>query len=92
MPTIEEHREARKQADLLIAQKAALLYHTFDKSERTLVRFGMFPAAKMKQLDDELAGMAAEGLFPMYDKRDLARLSAVAIMDEANKGKDKMIC
>ena len=67
------------------------MYDTFDKSERTLVRFGMFPADKMKQLDDELLALAADGVFPMYDKCDLARLSAVGIMDAANAGPDKLV-
>jgi len=88
---IKSLREEREQAELLIKQKAGALYATFNKSERTLVRFGMFPADKMKQLDDELLAMRAEGLFPMFDKSDLSRLSAVAIMDAANAGPDKLV-
>ena len=91
MPTIQEHRAARRQADLIIRQKGAALYATFDENERSLVQFGMFPADKMKQLDDELLALAAQGTFPMYDKCDLARLSAVAIMDAANAGPDKLV-
>jgi hypothetical protein len=84
-------RDEREQAELLIKQKASALYATLSKSERTVVRFGMFPADKMKQLDDELLAMRAEGLFPMFDKSDLSRLSAVAIMDAANAGPDKLV-
>lgn len=71
---IKRLREDRQQAELLIKQKASALHATFNKSERTLVRFGMFPADKMNQLDDELLAMQAEGLFPMFDRCDLARL------------------
>ena len=67
-PPIKRLAEEREQAELLIKQKAGALYATFSKSERTLVRFGMFPADKMKQLDDELLAMRAEGLFPMFDR------------------------
>lgn len=88
MPTIEEYREARKQANLLIQQKAANLYATFDKNERTGVRFGMFPAKPMQQAEAELLATLD---YPRYDKCDIARLLSVAIMDAANKGPDKMI-
>ena len=90
-PPIERLRDSYAQAEWLIKQKAAALYATFDKSERTLVRFGMFPADKMRKLDEELSAMKAQGDFPMFDKRDLARLSAVGIMDAANAGPDKLV-
>jgi hypothetical protein len=90
-PAISRRREERQQAELLIEQKAAALYATFDKDERVLVRFGMFPAGKMKQLDDELLALKAQGQFPMFDKCDLARLSAVGVMDAANAGPDKLV-
>ena len=89
---IQKLRRERREAETLIRQKGAALYATFDKDDRTLVRFGMFPAGKMKQLDDELLAMKADGFFPQFDKSDLSRLSAVAIMDAANAGKEKMIC
>ena len=88
---IQRLREERREADAVIRAKATALYATFDKNERGLVRFGMFPADKMKRLDDELLAMQADGAFPMYDRRDLTRLSAVAIMDAANEGPDKMV-
>ena len=90
-PTIRKRQEERTAAELLIKQKAADLYATFNESERTLVRFGMFPAEKMKQLDDELLALAAQGVFPTFDKCDLARLSAVGVMDAANAGPDKLV-
>jgi hypothetical protein len=90
-PPIHKRRQERREAEQIIKQKATDLYATFDQNERTLVRFGMFPADKMKQLDDELLALAAQGTFPMFDKCDLARLSAVAIMDAANAGPDKLM-
>ena len=90
-PTIRKRQEERTAAERLIKQKATNLYATFDKSERTLVRFGMFPADKMKQLDEELLVLASDGVFPMFDKCDLARLSAVGVMDAANAGPDKLV-
>lgn len=90
-PPIQRLQEERTSAELLIKLKGANLYDTFDKSERTLVRFGMFPADKMKQLDDELLAMKASGLFPMFDECDLSRLSAVGIMGAANAGPEKMV-
>jgi hypothetical protein len=90
-PEYQKHVEEYRQAELLINQKAANTYATFDESERTCVQFGMFPAKKMLALDAELCQMAKDGLFPMFDKRDLARLAAVGIMDAANAGKDKMV-
>lgn len=84
-------KEDYKSAETLIKLKAANLYATFDKSERTLVQFGMFPAAKMKHLDNELLAMKADGLFPMFDGCDLSRLSAVGVMDAANAGPDKLV-
>lgn len=51
----------------LYAAHAAQLWHGFTKDEKTLVRFGMFPAEKMKTFD-------AAGLTD-------TRLAAVALMD-----------
>jgi hypothetical protein len=90
-PVIQRLRDERHQAELLIKQKAAESYKTYTKDERLLVRFGMFPAGKMKALDAELLEMAAQDLFPMFDSQDLARLSAVGVMDAANAGPDKLV-
>jgi hypothetical protein len=89
MPTIEELHDARRQADLLIQQKAAAVYASFDKNERTCVRFGMFPAVKRRPAETELLAMLDN---PRYNAVDVARLLSVAIMDAANKGPEKMIC
>jgi hypothetical protein len=90
--TIEEHREARRTADLLIKQLAAKSYATYTKSERTCVQFGMFPAEKMQALDNELKLLAETlDVFPMYDHSDLCRLAAVGVMDAANAGPDKLV-
>lgn len=59
-------------------QMAATLWQGFTPSEISLVRFGMFPAAKMKAADDTLK---AEG----FDSRDMSRLLAVALMEIAEK-------
>jgi len=54
----------------LCAIKARLMWATFTKDERALVRFGMFPADKMAEA--ERAGFAG---------KDGVRLLAVALMD-----------
>ena len=89
---IEEHRAARQTADLTIKQLAAKSYATYTKNERTCVQFGMFPAEKMKLLDDELKLLTeTTDCFPMYDHADLCRLAAVGVMDAANAGTDKLV-
>lgn len=54
----------------LCFQKAALMWGSFTKDEKTLVRFGMFPADKMRQAEE--AG---------FSGKDGVRLLAVALMD-----------
>lgn len=53
---------------IVAAAVAARLWAGFTKDEKALVRFGMFPAEKMKAVD-EIGG------------RDAHRLLAVALMD-----------
>jgi hypothetical protein len=60
---IKKRQDSYRSAETLIKHKAALLYDTFDDSERTCVRFGMFPAAKMRQLD------ASRDRLPLYRYR-----------------------
>lgn len=60
----------------LIAAAAAQAWTTFTKSDQTLIRFGMFPADKMQQL---------EARFPEMHSGDRSRLLAVALMDCAQK-------
>lgn len=65
----------------MVNAKAAELWGAFDDNEKTLVRFGMFPAAKMEKAEAEL--VAAE-----IDCRESGRLLSVALMEiaEANGG------
>lgn len=77
---------------LLVWVPAAVLYATFDKNERVAVRFGMLPAEKTQVIDRELLRMKREeGQFEMFDECRLASLLAVAVMDAANAGPDKMV-
>jgi len=75
VPTIEERLEARRLAELPVQQKAASLYATFDKNERTAVRIGMFPARKMQAAEAELlaeeaaAGPMSERQWDLYNAR-----------------------
>lgn len=50
----------------------------FTDSERRLVRFGMFPAAKM---ETAMKAFEAEG----FDSPDMSRLLSVALMEIAEK-------
>lgn len=58
----------------LCYQKAIAMWSTFTKSEKTLVRFGMFPADKMREAEEVGFG-GKEGV----------RLLAVALMDCAKR-------
>lgn len=62
---------------LLCHMKACQMWATFTDSEKTLVRFGMFPASKMAEAEEAGFG-GKEGI----------RLLAVALMDcaKANGG------
>jgi hypothetical protein len=57
-------------ARALCANKAAQMWEGFTKSEKTCVRFGMFPADKMAQAERDGFG-----------GREGVRLLAVALMD-----------
>ena len=89
--TIDELRQARREAEAVIRQKGAELYATFTQDERDMLRFGLHPAGKTQAADKELLAMKAGGAFPMFDEMDLSRLLAVAVMDAANAGPDKMV-
>lgn len=56
----------------LIAAEATKVWQGFTKGEKSLVRFGMFPAGKMEEL---------EGKFPDVQSGDRGRLCACALMD-----------
>lgn len=91
---IEKMREERRLRQTRIKQKGTAVYATFTKDERTLVQFGMFPHDKMLQADKELANdfFVVEGREPdVEEKRELSKDLAVAIMDAANAGPDKMV-
>lgn len=56
----------------LIAAEAVLTWQAMTTQEKTLIRFGMFPAEKMATF---------EAKFPEVQSSDRARLCAVALMD-----------
>ena len=89
--TIHELRTARREAEAVIKRKGEELYATFSKDERTMLRFGLHPAGKTQAADKELLAMKASGVFPMFSESDLSRLLAVAVMDAANAGPDKLV-
>ena len=60
----------------LIAAEAALTWAAMTTHEKTLIRFGMFPAEKMAALEQR---------FPEVTSGDRSRLCAVALMDCASK-------
>jgi hypothetical protein len=67
---------AERTMAMICHNKAEQMWATFNDQERSLVRFGMFPAAKMREATDE-----------GHD----SRLLAVALMDQAKKN-GGMIC
>lgn len=82
--------EALRQSLLLIKQKGLAVYQTFTENERTAVRFGLLPAAKVNQAFAELLALR-EDLAVFQDHTDVARLLALAIMDAANAGPDPLV-
>lgn len=89
---IRERREIRRLIELRIQQVGTELYGTFDKNERTCVQFGMFPAVKIQPAEAALLQeLVADGSAEYFDASDVSRLLAVAVMDAANAGKDKMV-
>ena len=76
-----------RSAEILCKQRGRECYATFTKDERTLVQFGMFPADKATACDaacvKELT--LADGDEPdERDRVDIARWTAVGMMDAAN--------
>lgn len=88
---IADLRDARQQAEAVIQQKGTELYATFTQDERDMLRFGLHPHGKTEAADQELLKMKAAGAFPMFSEMDLSRMLAVAVMDAANAGPDKMV-
>jgi len=86
---IRRRREARNLAEIRIKQFAAKVYGTFDENERLTVRFGMFPADKMRKAQAELAAEFEPSDDAPFDPGDLSRLLAVGIMDAANAGTER---
>ena len=81
-----------KEAELLIKVMGAKLYATFGGMERGLVRFGMFPAAKMEAAHAELLAMKQHlEIFDGWESRDLTNRLAVAVFDAANAGPEKVV-
>jgi rRNA pseudouridine-1189 N-methylase Emg1 (Nep1/Mra1 family) len=89
-PVINQMRESRQLRLARFKQKGAEVYATFDKNERTVVQFGMFPHDKMLQAQAELAQEFAL-TDDTIDLQEIARELAVAIMDAANAGPDKLV-
>jgi hypothetical protein len=88
MDVINRMREQRQLTETRIKEKGAAVYATFTASEKTVVRFGMMPADKTEKA---LAELKAELADDVFDARDVSRLLSVAIMDEANKGPQKLV-
>jgi hypothetical protein len=61
-----------REAEVIAAGIAGVLWAGFTNQEKTLVRFGMFPAEKMATAEAELR---------LHAGRDTVRLLAVALMD-----------
>lgn len=57
-----------------VKDKAATVYAAFNDSERHGVRFGLFPAVKMRAAESELKAAGC-------DRQDVGRLLSVALMD-----------
>ena len=66
----QEKTRATDDDRALINARATALWPTLTKNEQSLIRFGMFPADKMRALDQEFAHV-----------RESGRLIAVALMD-----------
>lgn len=67
---IDRLRTDRELEEAKITAAARLLWQGFTKDEKTLVRFGMFPAEKMREAEKQLTHI-----------REYTRLLAVALMD-----------
>ena len=89
---IRERRESRQLVETFIKTKGAELYETFDDNERTCVQFGMFPAGKMETATAALLqDLVDAGDAEFLSAGDASRLLAVAVMDAANAGTQKMV-
>lgn len=51
LPCVVRARAERKAQQELMAARAQAMWDTFTKDEQTLVRFGMFPAGRMKEAE-----------------------------------------
>lgn len=90
---INRKREASRQTETLCKLRGMECYKTFDKSERTVVQFGMFPHGKTldgeKAVRLEIAAIDPDFLEAYTD--DIGRWFVLGIMDAANAGPDKMV-
>jgi hypothetical protein len=80
-----------RQIELRCKQHAAIVYKAFTQSERACVRFGMFPAEKMQEAESFLSDEMFIATGDAANRVDLARYLAVGVMDEANRGPNKMV-
>jgi hypothetical protein len=82
--------------DSLIKVRGQELYDTYDENEKRIVSFGVLPIIKFDQFKNRLLleltcnGTTAE-IGGGYDLGDVTRLLAVAVMDAANRGSQKMV-
>lgn len=90
-PVIARLREQRQTLNAMIAQRAKEAYDTFDKNERTVLQFGMFPHDKMRTAQSALIAELTEHDGEEPDHVEIARLLAVAIMDCANRGTQPLV-
>lgn len=77
-----------------ISQAGQKLYESLDQGERHVVQFGMFPREKMEQAQAKLLQefVRDEGRPPISEECcNIARDLAVAVMDAANRGPDKLV-
>ncbi len=63
---------------LMIWQRAAAMWLAFTANQRTMCRFGMFPAEEMKAATDALSA-------ELESPREVGKDLAVALMDCASK-------
>lgn len=88
-------QDERKLIDSLIKVRGQELYDTYDGNERAMVAFGMQPAVKVipfqEKLELELTCDGTSEIGGGYGLGDVTRLLAVAVMDAANRGSQKMV-
>jgi hypothetical protein len=79
----------------LIKVRGQELYDTYDENEKRIVSFGVLPIIKFDQFKNRLLlELTCDGTSEIgggYNLGDVTRLLAVAVMDAANRGSQKMV-